>query len=520
MDVEQESAPNGDIRLRIRKAGFGAPDPDEFHISYTINNAMVGTPENQELYFNTNGTAWPNGFKEFRAILTLDPELADARSGPFTCYQGPAGSRARCDARVSDSQFRLDLPDGLGPRENVTFAVGFQPGTVSDPVPPFAGRSHGWWGIAGLVGIGLIAVAIALVIRRRASNLDRGEEGVVTQFDPPKDLLPIAAADFLGLPERGAAAHLAWLVVEGRARIHSSEEASAAADDDHVSTSTLRRLADDMTIVWDSEGMSREQIKITQELFGQPGTRRRLSSAISGTAMEQAQRLRDNVVENASLRRRSEAGARLFWIGYIAIFCYGFLQILLGLAGLGWWFLLAGLVGVLLLVLARHLAPVHVGLTVNGQEVRRHLMGLKKFVAMSESGRISWLQNAASAPRDEEGRLHLYKKLLPWAIVFGEERSWRRMLGDMYTRFPSVTVPPMTRFAPLVADVSNYHFQREHWPRHHSAWSELPSFGHGGISNGLRDLRASAAEWASGRDSDDSSTSSSGRGWFGGSSSG
>lgn len=520
VQVREERAPNGDLRLRI---GPVTPkfELKRFNLSYTIGQIMSGTAERQEIYFNTNGTGWDNGFKRFSAKLTIDDELLDARTGQYACYQGAAGSTDRCDLQVKGNSYSVVLSEGLPPRHNVTLAVGFKAGTVADPVPPYGARSHGWWGIAVLVGIGLAAVGLALATRAIKSNLEHGETGVVTEFTPPDEILPITAADFLGHPERGAAAHLAWVVVEGHGELRSPDDAAPAGPDDAQSGRSQSRAVQEMSLKWSNENMERREERLTEYLFGGKDRVQKLSRSSSYRNLSEAQSLREHAVEAANLRHPSNLAGTVFWIGYLAVFCYSAYQIWIGLAGLGWWFLLAGVVSVFLLALARHLMPAHGRLTPEGRSLRRRLMGLNRFITMAESGRISWLQNVSTAPRDEEGRLHLYEKLLPWAIVLGEERSWSKALGDMYDQFPAVEFPQglhLGNFASLAADVTS---RQDYYHDHQiSSWTSRPDIGDGAISHGFRSFGDVVSDVASGRYSDDSSTRGSGRGWGGGSSSG
>jgi hypothetical protein len=51
---------------------------------------------------------------------------------------------------------------------------------------------------------------------------------------------------------------------------------------------------------------------------------------------------------------------------------------------------------------------------------------------MAEADRIAWLQGVTTAPRvdGEAGTLvRLYERLLPYAVIFGVEDSWARLLG-------------------------------------------------------------------------------------------
>ena len=136
--------------------------------------------------------------------------------GEQACYRGPAGSTARCGIARTGNAISTESVS-LAPRESMTIAVGFVPGTVQQTVPaPLTG--FGWWGLAAMPVVAALLLGLALVVRaRRLGNLLLREDAPI-QYTAP-DVPPILAADFLGLPERGAAAQLTQLVLDGHATI-------------------------------------------------------------------------------------------------------------------------------------------------------------------------------------------------------------------------------------------------------------------------------------------------------------
>ena len=118
------------------------------------------------------------------------------------------------------------------------------------------------------------------------------------------------------------------------------------------------------------------------------------------------------------------------------------LVVLFGLAALDeavdWWapFLVIGLaVGAEILVIA---LLSHKPLTALGAEVRDHLAGLQVFIEWAEADRIRMLQSPQGAERvridttDRRQMLKLYETLLPYAVVFGQEKQWAKELAVLY----------------------------------------------------------------------------------------
>jgi uncharacterized membrane protein YgcG len=75
-----------------------------------------------------------------------------------------------------------------------------------------------------------------------------------------------------------------------------------------------------------------------------------------------------------------------------------------------------------------------------GSEVLEHLQGLKDYLTIAEADRLKVLQSPEGAqrtrvdPNDKVAVVKLYEKLLPWAIVWGVESEWSKVLGEQYAQ--------------------------------------------------------------------------------------
>lgn len=66
--------------------------------------------------------------------------------------------------------------------------------------------------------------------------------------------------------------------------------------------------------------------------------------------------------------------------------------------------------------------------TQKGLEASLYLSGLKKYIKMAEADRLKFLQSVDGADTSREGIVKLYEKLLPYAELFGLEKSWAKEL--------------------------------------------------------------------------------------------
>ena len=80
----------------------------------------------------------------------------------------------------------------------------------------------------------------------------------------------------------------------------------------------------------------------------------------------------------------------------------------------------------------------HKPLTALGAETRDHLAGLQVFIEWAEADRIRMLQSPQGAERvqvdttDRREMLKIYESLLPYAVVFGQEKQWAKELAVLY----------------------------------------------------------------------------------------
>ena len=65
-------------------------------------------------------------------------------------------------------------------------------------------------------------------------------------------------------------------------------------------------------------------------------------------------------------------------------------------------------------------------------EVTRYLNGLKLYIKMAEKDRLEFLQSVENVDTSEEGIVKLNEKLLPYAALFGLEKSWMKELEKYY----------------------------------------------------------------------------------------
>ena len=391
-----------------------------------------------EFYRDINGTDWEQPFAEVTARLRLDPGLESAAlDGAAACYVGAQGSTTRCDiARSGGGGAPLMYEagaTGLGPGENVTIAVGLATGTfvpgevVRTPIEQFSVDAAPMLAASslGAVGLALAGVGTALLARRRGRDAP-GRGVIVPEYEPPADVDVLEGAELVNRRGAGIPAALLDTAVAGHLCIIEMPDRPSELELEFVTGERATPL----------------RSAVLRAVFGDtpsPGTRVVLGADRQDVA-KALQKLPS--AASAELRARGwtsrqRAGAGVA-AGLLAVgaFVVSVLVVILAAQGTApaWWQIAAVpatvVVGIVAFVLLRYRDRI----TDAGAPARDHLRGLRDYLQLAEADRLRVLQSPEGAerrridPGDASEVLHLYERLLPWAVVWGVEKEWAHAL--------------------------------------------------------------------------------------------
>lgn len=407
-------------------------------ISYTQRDAIRSFADTNadEFYRDINGTQWEQPFGAVSARLRVDPALTDAAlDGAAACYVGTQGSSQTCTLdRTTDGGglvFEAGA-EGLAPGENVTIAVGFARGTFVpgevvrtpleqfsvDAAPLLAGSS------LGAVGVGALGVAAAVMARRRGRDAE-GRGIIVAEYDPPAGVDVLQGAELVARRGTGIPAAIVDTAVTGHLRI---------VDDGDARSLSLELVT--------AEGADALHEAILGAVFGahaRPGARVSLgperqdvAKALQRLPLAAASELRARGWSEKQRLGRSLAAAGIA----VGAFVVAVLALILAAMGTtpAWWQIAAIPVTVVLGILSFTLLRYRDRITDAGAPARDHLRGLRDYLQLAEADRLRMLQSPEGAERrridagDARQVLHLYERLLPWAIVWGVEKEWSEAL--------------------------------------------------------------------------------------------
>lgn len=404
-------------------------------ITYTLEN-VAGPKDNgdDEFFWNLLGEDWAQPFGSVEAAVTVAPELAATLTGNARSYAGDVGStdsETLEPAPQPDGSVRFDARHrDVEPHQPVTFAIGFEPGTFT-PFDASVASSPAALAQIGGGALGALAIGWALIVRRRRLQDDPGRPVVVAEFTPPEGVDAATAAAILGRPGKIIAAEVLEQAISGSLRIIESKGM--------LGTSKFTAELVDPTRADDNgriilEGLFGEELA-SGRAFEFGTTSARFSRAAQGLISWADGR-------NKALRRGAARSYRLGKWPLIMAIAAVVLTLGGGIVALISYvtplvpvvLLVFGFVTIFAVLIILGRSP----LTSEGAVIRDHLLGLRQFIDWAEEDRIRMLQSPQGAERrpvdvgDQRQMLVLYERLLPFAVVFGQEKKWAERLAVMY----------------------------------------------------------------------------------------
>ncbi|MEO6200071.1 MAG: DUF2207 domain-containing protein [Cryobacterium sp.] len=449
-DTETETHDNGEEFLVVTIAADDfVRGVQPYVITYRQANVTLfptDTPD-EEFFWEVNGTGWAQPFGEVSAKLRVAPELTPKLTGQTTCFQGGEFSNASCATLTSEADgdaWRVDVDaGGLGPHEGLTMVVGFQAGTFVPRDDSFTANPFPSIGLVGaLLGVlGVILAAFARVFRWRSAP---GRPTIIAEYLPPRGVNLLQAGDVSGDTGKAMAAQFISFAVRGNVRVLE------AAGRKHY-----------LLELQSADRVDEAEHRILSRLFPglRPGTRRDLKATdpkLSLALQKELRSARKRMIAEGF--RETKGGRARFGLAFVAvatgIVSVGASAIAIGGDIGGAWPVLVLGVGALssaaIIALTASVRP----LTPAGSELRDYLKGVKLYIGLAEADRLRVLQSpegalrspyrpdkatvstdAAAGPADAPLEvLKLYERLLPFAVLFGQEKDWAGVLGEYYAR--------------------------------------------------------------------------------------
>lgn len=420
---------NGD-ELRIGKKDVYVQGEKTYVIKFTQRDVTkhYDNTGRDEFYWDVIGNEWRVPMENVRVSVKLDESLQAARRGEVFCYVGKQGSRERCNVSDDKSEIVTNV-SRLNRREGITMAVGFTSGMFTGYQETLSEKLIKIWAIVQTIASSLAVILMLLLAWRYRRLFGRYSElkPIPPEYLPPNQASVMTSAYILKNYEvmavKGSAkvAQLLDLAVRHYIKLYEVRKASF-----------LRSAQYEIEIVKDLKELRTEESEVIRDMFGssmpKPGQRlnlKKLQNNLSYVA-----RTRDDDTNLKNLARGKYALCE---------------QKLANKRIVQRWALWVGVIGVLLLspmllIVAGIVFALSFGwsLTDEGLALRRYLAGLKMYIGVAEAERLQMLQSPEGAEKvkvdatDEKQLVKLYERVLPYAVLFGQEKKWSAQLGQYY----------------------------------------------------------------------------------------
>jgi uncharacterized membrane protein YgcG len=439
------SEPGGITRIRIGDPDVTTTGLHAYRIVYTVEAAMNGFLDHDELYWNAIGDGWDVSVDHATVVVSAPEGILAA-----ACYAGPIGSYTTCDKKRVDRRTARFAQKGLSPFEAFTVVVSLPKGAVAEPHPELVepwslGRAFSRTPVTLGMSGGLLVLVIAacgwlLWSRGRdrrfvGSPVDQTlgnptgdsqavpllEHGVApVEFAPPEDLRPGQVGTIVDEQANtlDVTATIVDLAVRGHLTIEEIPKEGWFGKPDW----TLHR-----TDKGDGDLLVYERTLLTG-LF-KDGNDPTLSS-LKRTFAERLAKVEDQLYTDAVKRgwfvKRPDKvraswharGAFLFIAGLVLTFVLA-KWTTFGLAGIP-----VAVSGLILTVGARWMPSR----TAKGTAIARRVGGFRTVIETAETHMSRWAEEQ-----------NVFTRYLPYAIVFGCTEKWAKAFEGLQQLPPDTT---------------------------------------------------------------------------------
>ncbi|MBR2658713.1 DUF2207 domain-containing protein [Candidatus Saccharibacteria bacterium] len=431
-----------------------------YTMEYEFERVVTDWDNYQELYWDTNGNGWKQKFNKVTARVHFDKETSKDYAGKEWCYVGKYGAKGseRCTiSKISDGiEFTArNLTSG----ENLTFDIELKPGSFVVPEP-----EKSYIAVILMVIIGVIcAIILAVYVRKYCKNHAKAkyykEYFVKPEYVAPKGYTVAEMAEiFIGKKENSKVAVLLDMMVKGKISLIKKESKIFKNEKWAIKVNSTDGLGvEELAILAILNGGTEVEDGDTIDIRSRTAdsTMVRLGKKFEDTVKSKLKT--DGLVEPNYKSKGKDSSSLIVWIIMIIVFGWWLIPIVAGIflifvesfgtgrdvIGKNVFFpvvIIMIALTVIVVSLIKRAISKYAGHTEKGLEMSRYMDGLKLYIKMAETERIKFLQSVKTVDVSNEGIVKLYEKLLPYAAVFGLEKSWMKEL-DKYYKLDDVKTP-------------------------------------------------------------------------------
>ena len=401
-------------------------------IEYEMRDVILAVKAAQldEFYWDLLPLDSTQDIASFDAEIIFDEEMTASLTGGSSCYQGEQGATDPCDLTRNGSTFTV-TETGLTAGEGITVAIALEAGTVTQPSARQPNAATDVLPYAVGAGAVLLSICGWFAASAMIRSHRRGTGIVVAQYDVPGSMPPLLASAIVPKAKDPLTAQIIHLAVHGLLRVEELPE-----EGQKKRRPRLRRL--DAAI---PDPLDEQSLKA---LFGGTdlGVVMKVPKNSATFASRSQKRLKAGPTQASARGLTTKARSTLARIiQTLALVVFASMVLLLG------WGMFTGrasaapvffatlVSGVFVLIASVIAFKKHTVLTKEGALQLEYLDGVREFIRVAETDRLQMLQSYSGAERRSDGSVdvvHVYEKLLPYAILFGQEREWATVLEVTY----------------------------------------------------------------------------------------
>lgn len=404
-----------------------------YEFTYSLRDVTKDFDDHQELYWDINGTDWLQSFDSVTARIHFDSSTQDLFNGQTACYQGAQGSSQTCSVTEEDGVITFSSTGRLLARQNITAVVGFKEGAFE----PYTEGVPGIIKIVGIIAtsaISLMALAWAIIDSQRRRRQPAGRGTIVPEYLPPKDVSVALSGCIIKEKTKSIPAQIVDLAVKHYIRILETKDTGGLFKKKPQYSIELLKV----------DGMLSDERNFASALFPslEIGQVYQFKAQDQGTTLRIYQQLSQILTDAKSSGYKHKVAGNFKPIipSIISLaIAAGLWVYLYSLIPIGSTFqvLVFGLAALCVATAGFSLAPQW-PLTAKGVELRDYLRGLKLYIKMAEADRLKVLQSPSGAEKTPVNTnsgvemVRLYERVLPYAVLFGQEKDWAKQLTFYY----------------------------------------------------------------------------------------
>ena len=410
---------NDNLVLQVGDANRYVYGRNEYIIKYNLSDVTNNLPNGDEFYWDTNGDDWQQPFLKVTASLHLAQDITPNFTGQTTCYSGAAGSsETNCTIETttdnSGTIINTASTSQLAAGQNITLVAGFDKDTFAPYVsPPLTTTQKILIGLAIVViPLWYFVMPIWLFFRsflrwKRNGRNSKATTAIVPQYTPPKGVSVIEGDIIINtkMSNKAIAATIVDLAVRHYCKIYERAKNKY-----------------DLELVKDPNTLLPTEISVINMLFGKDTkTGSIINLSAKSNLYQQSQNISKDTyaltITNGYLTDTRQIQKNMNTVAIIILI----LSILT--------FNLFGIIAALASIAFAKNMPA---LSAKGAELKTYIEGLKMYMQVAESERIKIMQSTNNATKDSTQLVHLYEKLLPYAMLYGIEKSWVKQFSELY----------------------------------------------------------------------------------------